>query len=397
MPFEIIRGDITATKADAIVNTANPNPVIGSGVDAGIHKKAGSKLLTARKKIGPIPVGQAAVTRAYNLDAKFIIHAVGPVWQDGKHGEEALLRRCYDNALALAAKKHCESVAFPLLSAGNDGFPKAAALQIAVSAFSAFLMDHEMHIILVVFDRDAFALSEKLFRSVRSYIDEHYIRQKLREEYAVTDGDDIRRAIRRERLSRTGALPPLPTPLRPPPQENDDEPIRDAAPSTSPQKAPPEFAKTAPIMPQEYAAVSSRFEDRDASPVAAPMSAAPAGLEDLLRQTDAGFSETLLKLIDRTGKTDAEIYKRANIDRKLFSKIRGNPAYQPSKTTALAFAIALELDLDETRDFIRRAGYALSHSSKFDIIVEYFILQKNYNVMELNETLFAFDQPLIGA
>ena len=130
-----------------------------------------------------------------------------------------------------------------------------------------------------------------------------------------------------------------------------------------------------------------------------PMAAAaavPARLKDMLQKTDAGFSETLLKLIDRTGKKDAEIYKKANIDRKLFSKIRGNPAYKPSKATALAFAIALELDLNETRDFIGRAGYALSHSSKFDIIVEYFILQRNYNVMELNETLFAFDQPLIG-
>ena len=316
MPFEIIRGDITEIKADAIVNTANPDPVIGSGVDAGIHKKAGPRLLEARKKIGPIAVGHAAVTRAFDLDAKFVIHAVGPVWEGGEHGEEALLRQCYDNALALAAKKWCRSVAFPLLSAGNYGFPKAAALQVAINAFSAFLMDHEMRIILVVFDRDAFALSEKLFQSVRSYIDEHYIRQKLREEYTA-----------------------------------------------------------ATVRPMAYA---------------------PARLEDMLQKTDAGFSETLLKLIDRTGKKDAEIYKKANIDRKLFSKIRGNPAYKPSKATALAFAVALELDLNETRDFIGRAGYALTHSSKFDIIVEYFILQKNYNVMELNEILFAFDQPLIG-
>ena len=325
MPFEIIRGDITEIKADAIVNTANPDPVIGSGVDAGIHKKAGPKLLEARKKIGPIAVGQAVVTRAYELDAKFVIHAVGPVWEGGGHGEEALLRQCYDNALALAAKKRCRSVAFPLLSAGNYGFPKAAALQIAINAFSAFLMDHEMRIILVVFDRDAFALSEKLLHSVQSYIDEKYIEAKLWEEYAAVD--------------------------------------------------------------------SSR--PRPVATVAAA-AAAPTRLKDMLQKTDAGFSETLLKLIDRTGKKDAEIYKKANIDRKLFSKIRGNPAYRPSKATALAFAIALELDLNETRDFIGRAGYALTHSSKFDIIVEYFILQKNYNVMELNEILFAFDQPLIG-
>ena len=326
MPFEIIRGDITEIKADAIVNTANPNPVIGSGVDAGIHRKAGQKLLEARKKIGPIAVGQAVVTRAYELHPKFVIHAVGPVWEGGGHGEEALLRQCYDNALALAAKKRCRSVAFPLLSAGNYGFPKAAALQIAINAFSAFLMDHEMRIILVVFDRDAFALSEKLLHSVQSYIDEKYIEAKLWEEYAAVDSS----------------------------------------------------------RPRPMATVAAA-------------AAASARLKDMLQKTDAGFSETLLKLIDRTGKKDAEIYKKANIDRKLFSKIRGNPAYKPSKATALAFAIALELDLNETRDFIGRAGYALTHSSKFDIIVEYFTLQKNYNVMELNETLFAFDQPLIGA
>ena len=303
MPFEILRGDITEIKADAIVNTENPNPAIGS-----------------------IAVGQAAVTRAYELDAKFVIHAVGPVWEGGGRGEEALLRQCYDNALALAAKKRCRSVAFPLLSAGTYGFPKAAALQIAINAFSAFLMDHEMRIVLVVFDRDAFALSEKLFQSVRSYIDEKYIEAKLWEEYAAVDSS----------------------------------------------------------RPRPMATVAAA-------------AAASARLKDMLQKTDAGFSETLLKLIDRTGKKDAEIYKKANIDRKLFSKIRGNPAYKPSKATALAFAIALELDLNETRDFIGRAGYALTHSSKFDIIVEYFILQKNYNVMELNETLFAFDQPLIGA
>ena len=356
MPFEIIRGDITEIGADAIVNTANPNPVIGSGVDAGIHKKAGPKLLEARKKIGPIAAGQAAVTPAFNLDAKFVIHAVGPVWEDGAHGEEALLRQCYDNALALAAKKRCKSVAFPLLSAGNYGFPKAVALQIAVNAFSAFLMDHEMWIILVVFDRAAFALSEKLFQSVQSYIDEHYIQQKLREEYAVADSSDIYRTIRERRQRRR--------------------------------------ADTQVFQSEAF----DEETDKLMAPVAASMPATmPTSLDDMLQKTDAGFSETLLKLIDRTGKKDAEIYKKANIDRKLFSKIRSNPAYKPSKATALAFAVALELDLDETRDFIGRAGYALSHSSKFDIIVEFFILQKNYNVMELNETLFAFDQPLIGA
>ena len=370
MPFEIIRGDITELNVDAIVNAANPNPVIGYGVDAGIHQKAGPRLLEARKKIGPIPVGQAAVTRGFDLPAKYVIHAVGPVWVDGSKGEEALLRQTYDRALILTAKKRCKSVAFPLLSSGNYGFPKGTALQIAVSAFSTFLADHDMRIVLAVFDKAAFDLSGKLFHAVRSYIDENYILSKLQDEYGLTGAafaaDELPRQMReRQRLMRSRQT--------------------DTFAHTAPMAVPPPSAQ-AGIFP---AAAAS-------APKMAGAVAAQPGLEELLKKTDAGFSETLLKLIDRTGKKDAEIYKKANIDRQLFSKIRSNLAYKPSKPTAVAFAIALELDLEETRDFIGRAGFALTHSSKFDIIVEYFILHGNYDVFELNEMLFAFDQPLIG-
>ena len=371
MPFEIIRSDITELSVDAIVNAANPEPVIGYGVDAGIHQKAGPRLLEARKKLGPIPVGQAALTRGFGLSAKYVIHAVGPVWEGGGHGEEALLRQTYDSALALAAKKRCESVAFPLLSSGNYGFPKGTALQIAVSAFSAFLADHEMRIVLAVFDRAAFELSGKLFHSVRSYIDEHYIQSKLRGEYGLMGA-----------ASGPDGRPRRPSERQRPARFHQTDFLAGAAPMAAPP--PSTQANLFPIA---------------AAPAVPQMAKAAVqpSLEELLKKTDAGFSETLLKLIDRTGKKDAEIYKKANIDRKLFSKIRSNPAYKPSKPTAVAFAIALELDLEETRDFIGRAGFALTHSSKFDIIVEYFILHGNYNVFELNEMLFAFDQPLIGA
>ena len=393
MPFDIIRGDITELNVDAIVNAANPEPIIGYGVDAGIHQKAGPRLLAARKKLGPIPVGQAAVTRGFDLPAKYVIHAVGPVWEGGGRNEEAILRQTYDSALVLAAKKRCRSVAFPLLSSGNYGFPKGTALRIAVSAFSDFLMDHDMHIVLAVFDKAAFDLSGKLFHSVRSYIDDNYIQSKLRSEYGLTGaasaGDDLpRQMTERRRLARprsTGFANTAPTP-----------------PSGFP-------ADTAPTLPSGFPAEMDFMEAPPPSaqaniapPAASPVlktaiaAGVPVSLAELLKKTDAGFSETLLRLIDRTGKKDAEIYKKANIDRKLFSKIRSNPAYKPSKPTAVAFAIALELDLEETRDFIGRAGFALTHSSKFDIIVEYFILHGNYDVFALNEMLFAFDQPLIG-
>ena len=357
MPFEIVRNDIVNMQVDAIVNTANPKPIVGYGVDAGVHKKAGPALLEARKRIGRIGVGEAAITPGFQLDARYVIHAVGPIWQDGTHDEEKLLRKCYDTALQLALDNGCESIAFPLLSAGNHGFPKPLALQIAINAFSSFLMEHEMQIYLVVFSLNAFELSAKLFHSVESYIDENYILDKTLDEYGIENKRDIRKAELEQIQSE--------------------------------------------IRLQRRLRMKAELEDLSVCScevLRAPVdSVASSDLDELLLETDAGFSETLLKLIDKTGKKDSEIYKKANVDRKLFSKIRNNPAYKPSKITAVAFALALELDLEETQNFIGRAGYTLSHSSKFDIIIEYFILNKNYNVFEIDAVLFRYDQPLIGA
>lgn len=339
MPFEIVRNDITNMSVDAIVNTANPRPVIGPGVDAMIHEKAGPALLAARKAIGNIPVGSAEITAAYALNAKYVIHTVGPVWNGGSYDEEDLLRSCYDNALKLAAKHQCQSIAFPLISTGNYGFPKDKALQIAISVFSAFLLEHEMQIYLVVFDRKAFNLSEKLFRGVASYIDQNYVDNCRQELYGIR-----RNQIRRRR---------------------DME-------------------------------VCESYAMRDSLPCASMAAPKAASLEDMLKQEDAGFTETLLKLIDRSGKKDSEVYKTANISKQHFSKIRNNPNYKPTKPTAIALALALELDLDATRDLIGRAGYALTNSSKFDLIVRYFIEQGNYNVLQINIALYEFDQSLLG-
>lgn len=357
MPFEIVRNDIVNMQVDAIVNTANPKPIVGYGVDAGVHKKAGPELLEARKKIGRIGVGEVAITPGFNLDAKYVIHAVGPIWQDGTHNEEKYLKQCYDRALQLALENGCESIAFPLLSAGNHGFPKPLALQTAINAFSSFLMEHEMQIYLVVFSLNAFELSSKLFHSVESYIDDNYILDKTLDEYGIENKRNIREA-QLEQIQR---------------ELNLQRRLR--------MKAELE----------DLAVCSSISMGAPAPP------AAPIDWDELLDETDAGFSETLLKLIDKTGKKDSDIYKKANVDRKLFSKIRNNPAYKPSKITAVAFALALELNLEETQNFIGRAGYTLSHSSKFDIIIEYFIVNKNYNVFEIDAVLFRYDQPLIGA
>ena len=338
MPFEIVRNDITNMHVDAIVNTANPRPVIGAGTDARIHEVAGPKLLEARKLIGSIEVGHAAITPAFDLNATYVIHTVGPVWLDGNHDEGMLLRSCYENSLNLAVQHGCQSVAFPLISTGNYGFPKDKALQIAISVFSTFLLEHEVQIYLVVFDLDSFKLSEKLFQSVASYIDENYVE-------TASYGATARRNLRPSRC-------------------------RD----------------------MEICESSTVLEEREAY---APIKA--LSLEDMLKEADTGFTETLLKLIDKTGKKDSEIYKKALLSKQHFSKIRNNPDYKPTKPTAIALALALELDLEETKDLIGRAGYALTNSSKFDLIIRYFIENKNYNIVEINIALYEFDQALLGS
>lgn len=344
MPFEILRNDITNMCVDAIVNSANPRPVIGLGTDSSIHEKAGPELLAARQKIGPIPMGRAAITPAFRLRAKYVIHTVGPVWDGGSYGEEALLRSCYDASLKLAWEHDCRSIAFPLIATNNYGFPKDKALQIAISAFSEFLLEHEMMIYLVVFDGHAYRLSEKLFQSVASYIDDHYVQSW---EEAVYGAE---KAYRQQRIRRRADM--------------------------------------------DLFGKSSVCEDTaPCAPMPIPLT---ASLPDFLQQEDAGFTETLLKLIDKSGKKDSQIYKRANLSKQHFSKIRNDLHYKPKKQTAIALALALELDLEATKDLIGRAGYALSNSSKFDLIIRYFIEQKKYNVVEINMALYEFDQSLLG-
>ena len=369
MAFQIVRNDIVNMQVDAIVNTANPRPVVGTGTDAGIHKKAGPELLEARKAIGNLRPGTAAITPGFALAAKYVIHTVGPVWRGGIWGEAKTLRSCYDSALALAAQHGCRSVAFPLISAGNYGFPRDKAMQIAIAACSEFLTDHEMEVYLVVFDRDAFQLSEKLFRDVASYIDENYVRETERREYGAVPREDRFRRVREDWRENTASLPDLSQCVR---------------------------EKSASVMEAPVSAGATEEIPYRPRPMEAKLRKKSGSVRDLLEDLDAGFSETLLKLIDRSGKKDSEIYNRANVSRQHFSKIRNNPAYKPTKTTAIAFAIALELDMEQTRDLIGRAGYALTRSSKFDVIIMYFIEHKNYDLYDINTTLYEFDQSLLG-
>lgn len=344
MPFRIIRNDITKMEVDAIVNTANPKPVIGSGVDSGIHQKAGPGLLAARKLIGEIAVGDAVITGGFDLPAKYVIHTSGPVWQGGHMAEVDALTSCYIKSLQLALNHGCKSIAFPLISSGNYGFPKGLALQTAITAVSHFLMEHEMDIYMVVFDKEAFTLSENMIADVKSYIDEHYVE----EVYALEHTDDEN--YRGQRFSRR---------------------MREAACS-------PSFV----------------MEDSNEASV---LAVGKRSLEDLLKEVDDSFSTHLFRLIDQRGLSDPQVYRRANIDRKLFSKIKNNENYKPGKKTVLSLAISLELSLDETIDLLGRAGYALSKSNRFDLIVQYFIENRNFNILEINSTLYELVEDTLSA
>ena len=406
MPFEIVRNDIANMRVDAIVNTTNPQPEIGSGVDSSIHKKAGPRLLEARKDLGHIRVGSAAMTPGFNLAARHVIHTVTPVWQGGWHLEPLLLKRCYRRCLRLAKIAGCRSVAFPLMAAGNHGFPKDMALQIALDAFRDFLEKNEMQIYLVVFSRDAYRLSEERMQKVTSFIDDNYVDQANLQGYGAGDMHTLRRnqtsAILSEQEAWTQAVTgSFDSEFEAAPADfglfTSDEDLFEGEYSAAPPEHLPRPCAPAPM--EESCAAPEKMHRKAAMPSLSTAAPGPrkASLKQLLEETDAGFSETLLKLIDNTGKKDSEIYTKANVTRQHFSKIRNNPGYKPTKATAIAFAIALELDLEQTRDLIGRAGYALTKSSKFDVIIMYFIQEKNYDLFDINAALFEFDQSLLGA
>lgn len=344
MPLLIVRNDITEMNVDAIVNTANPLPAVGSGVDRAIYQKAGwMELLKIRREIGELKVSQVAVTPALKLNAKHIIHVVGPRWFGGNKNELELLAACYKNVLQATMNNNCKSVAIPLISTGNYDFPKDLALKIARDTITEFIAKNDLLVYLVVFDETSFRLSKELFDDVKEYIDKHLVREiKALDSYA-TNTLFGRVANRRSATRRK----------------------------------------------------ETELEDRIFYSETAQKTVSRS-LDDLIKEIDAGFAETLFRYIDEKGLTDPEVYKAANLDRKLFSKIRKNKSYKPSKNTALALAVALKLNLDETKDFIGKAGYALTHCNKADIIVEYFITKEDYDIFKINEVLFTFDEPILG-
>ena len=351
MPLQIIRNDITKVECDAIVNAANSTLLGGGGVDGAIHRAAGRRLLLECMKLGGCKVGQAKITGGYNLPCKFVIHTVGPKWRGGNNGERELLESCYKNSLELAKENGCESVAFPLISSGVYGYPMNDAFKVAVDTIAEFLMHNDMLVYIVVYNKNALAAGSELFTDIAEYIDDNYV-----VEHSPYDSRRIANVSESIHLSSTRSF--------------DDD-----------------LQKSAVLENDDICYAASEFSTPK-----------PDDIGDIINEMiDESFSQMLLRKIDEKGMKDSKCYKKANIDKRLFSKIRSNPDYKPSKPTVLAFCIALELSLLETNEMLLKAGFALSHSNKFDIIVEYFINQNNYNIFEINEALFAFDQSLLGS
>lgn len=433
MPLHIIREDITRMKVDAIVAAGSARPGVPTptgGVNGSIHRKAGARLIEALRRLGGIRTGSVTLTAAYDLPCKYVIHTAGPVWKGGTYGEETLLRACYREALQLAVRKRLSSITFPLISTGRYGYPKAAALQAATSEIRAFLQEHELEVYLVVYDREAFAVSSELFAGVQAFIDQHYVdehrtaRNTREEDWAAqfnapinrrdveyakatskmfeaeSDNPDRQTEIpamftapldaaeedfdcRRETLDRFAAL-----------VEEDEKVDSFEVKPSAPQRRPWEPIKMgAPMLKREMARpMAGSAKNKPRAPQRPALS-----LEECLRQLDESFSQALLRLIDEKGMKDSACYRKANVDRKLFNKIKNTPGYTPKKSTVMAFCVALELDMPGCRELLSRAGYALSRSSMFDVIVEYYIGMGTYDVDAINQALFAYDQPLLGS
>lgn len=354
MPFEIVRNDITKMRVDAIVNAANNSLMGGGGVDGAIHRAAGPKLLEECRALNGCPTGEAKITRGYDLPCRYIIHTVGPIWQGGGAGERALLAACYRHSLALAKANDCESVAFPLISSGAYGYPKGEALRVAVDEIARFLREEDMRVYLVVFTRDAVQPGGKLYSDIAAYIDDVY----------VSGQAEYNREARRSQY------------------------MGDAAPDQS--------GAGGGLFRRKHREDNARNETVFSEASLHRLTAMqPEAMEDVFNRTDESFYEMLFRKIAERGLTDAAFCRRANIDRRQFDRIFNNPACRPGKSAVLAFAIALALPLEEAKELLMKAGYALSHGSKTDIAAEYCLVTGNCDLIEINQVLFRMDlQPL---
>lgn len=366
MPFKIIRNDITKMRVDVIVNTANKEPMYSYGTDTAVYKAAGEEeLLAERRKIGHIDVGEVAITPGFQLPAKYIIHAVSPLYKNGESGEEELLRSCYRKSLELAYANHCESIAFPLISTGSFGYPKDEAMRIAVDEINAFLLKHNMMIYLVVFDEESTKLGQNLYPDLETYIDRNYVCEKGEEEYE----DRYFGTEQSDKICCSNARPKF----------GFAEKLLKAPICASRSAAPLEDYGQENFEREECGYDEEEYDDF--------IEESASALKERMQHMSDTFQQYLFYLIESKGLTNAQVYKSAIITKQLFSKIKVNPNYHPDKSTAMRLCVGAKLNLDETKDLLARAGYALSPCDKRDIIFSYFIEKEVYDMIEIDIVL----------
>ncbi|NHM14081.1 macro domain-containing protein [Xiamenia xianingshaonis] len=370
MPLHIVRDDIANMRTDAVIVPANPKLLIGGGAGEAVARIAGrGRLQAACDEIGGCAVGKAVVTPAFDFPANMIVHAVGPVWKGGESGEADALFSCVSEALRAASRAGAETMALPLLATGSFGFPSGLAIDIETRAIQAFLDACEADVWLVFYDRASMRAGRSMFDAIAEYIDDVYVGEH---------GFEATRAFR-DYASTEGFVPHV------------------AQSSARPSSAPPPMMAPSPDFSAKPSrgGLFKRKRKRKGAPAPAP-TLEPQSLAERLAQLDESFAQTVLRLIDERGLTDVEVYKRANMSRQLFAKIRKDDGYRPTKKTACALVFALGLDHADAVALLARAGFALSHSSKFDVIVEYFLVNDIHDIFQVNEALFAYDQPLLG-
>ena len=360
MPLKIVRNDITKMQVDAIVNTANSKPLYSTGVDTAVYEAAGAEeLLAARKEIGFLEEGAVAITPGFRLPAKYIIHAVSPCYRGGENREEELLRSCYRRSLALAQENECKSIAFPLISTGNLGYPKEEGLRIAVDEINAFLLKYDMLVYVVVFDAEATRLGQKLYPDLDEYIDRNYVAEKMETEYKRKGASLFGRLTLRRDADRSESR------------------SADWSVSRSVDRCENQSAW------QVGAGVCEENADYDEDLWEEHESA----LNERMKHLSDTFQQYLLYLIGQKGLTNAEVYNRAFVTKQLFSKIKLNKEYHPDKATAMRLCIGAKLSLDETKDLLARAGYALSPCDRRDVIFSYFIERGVYDMIDIDIAL----------
>ena len=383
MPFKIVRNDITKMNTEAVVNTANERAVVDTGCDSAIYDAAGyDKLLAYRREhIGDVPEGEAFITPGFNLNSEYIIHAVSPLYIDGESGEEEKLRNCYRKALSLADEKGIRSIAFPLISTGGFGYPKEEGMRIALDEIQAFLEDHRMMIYLVVFDEKSASLGRKAYPGLEEYIDRNYVEQASDAEYSSSYSKASRNRLSLGHMLKMGISRSEKASARPR-EEAQGESARPRREEAARPRREEAFASADMDLCEAAASFEEKHESR---------------LEERMKHLSDTFSEYLLYLIHDKNMENAEVYKRAIVDKKTFSKIKNNVDYHPQKLTALCLCVGAKLNLDESKDLLARAGYALSPCDKTDIIFSYFIENEIYDMIELDIQLEEHGLPCIIA